>query len=411
MPTETGPARQGLRGLVDLARSLPPLVADGLLAVGFFVLGLVGLFGPAFFDQPYRDPDAIAVALIAAQTLPLAWRRRRPGLVLAAIGMATATYLVALYLPTNATLAVLVAVYTFAAHADRFRATAVVLILAVLSFVNVGGMVHAERVELTVEMIVVNYLIFAAAWLFGDNMRRRREQTRELEERAVLLERERDERAKRAVDEERTRIARELHDVVAHNVSVMVVQAGAGRRLVDKDPDRVTAALRSIEQVGRQALTDMRRLLGVLRPDDDGFPSDLLPQPTLEHLDGLIETFSEAGLPVGVTTSGEPRPLPSGIDLTAYRIIQEALTNTLKHAGPSRATVTINYAADHVGLEITDDGRGLAARGSNGGQGLLGMRERVALFGGNLDVGPRPGGGFRVRAHLPLEPTVTVDGL
>jgi signal transduction histidine kinase len=325
--------------------------------------------------------------------------------------MATATYLVALYLPTNATLAVLVAVYTFAAHADRFRATAVVLILAVLSFVNVGGMVHAERVELTVEMIVVNYLIFAAAWLFGDNMRRRREQTRELEERAVLLERERDERAKRAVDEERTRIARELHDVVAHNVSVMVVQAGAGRRLVDKDPDRVTAALRSIEQVGRQALTDMRRLLGVLRPDDDGFPSDLLPQPTLEHLDGLIETFSEAGLPVGVTTSGEPRPLPSGIDLTAYRIIQEALTNTLKHAGPSRATVTINYAADHVGLEITDDGRGLAARGSNGGQGLLGMRERVALFGGNLDVGPRPGGGFRVRAHLPLEPTVTVDGL
>ena len=234
-------------------------------------------------------------------------------------------------------------------------------------------------------------------------------------------------RSRWAVAAERSRIARELHDVVAHSVSVMVVQAGAARRTLAASPGQAATALGQIESTGRQALVELRRLLGLLR-DDDGQATDavLAPQPSLANLESLAAAAREAGLPVEVTVEGEPRPLPAGVDLSAYRIVQEALTNSLKHAGPARARVRVCYGREALEVQVTDDGLGgrsaarageglvvvtvgpdgelqLPGRRDGGGHGLIGMRERVALFGGALEAGADPGGGYRVAARLPLD--------
>ena len=219
------------------------------------------------------------------------------------------------------------------------------------------------------------------------------------ERRARIAERERDVAAREAVVEERARIARELHDAVAHNVSMIVVQAGAERRVLDGASGSTREVLQTIEQIGRSALTEMRRLLGMLRSDTD---DALTPQPGLGDLPALVTQVREAGLPVELRIDGERRELPVGIELSAYRIVQEALTNALKHAGDARATVHVRYGADSLELEIVDDGTGAAARVSSGGHGLVGMRERVALYGGRLDAGRRPTGGFAVRVLLPI---------
>jgi signal transduction histidine kinase len=212
--------------------------------------------------------------------------------------------------------------------------------------------------------------------------------------------REREETARRAVAEEQARIARELHDVISHNVSVMVVQAAAGGDVFATRPDRAREALGSIESTGREALVELRRLLGVVRPaaDDDGVCRE--PQPGLARLPELIEHVSAAGLRVELAVGGEPRDLPPGVDLSAYRIVQEALTNTLKHARAANVQVTIGYADSRLGLEILDDGAGGEVTGP--GRGIIGMRERVGLLGGELSAGPRAGGGFGVRATIPL---------
>jgi signal transduction histidine kinase len=203
------------------------------------------------------------------------------------------------------------------------------------------------------------------------------------------------------VAEERARIARELHDLVAHNVSVMVVQAGGERHALGEEQESTRAVLASIEQAGRQALAEARRLLGMLRSKDDA--EELEPQPSVDHIDVLVEQVERAGLPVGLTVEGERMPLPAGVDLCAYRIVQEGLTNALKHAGPARAEVLLRYAPRTLDVEVRDDGRGASqANGAGGGHGLIGMRERVALYGGELETGPRVGGGFEIRAHLPL---------
>jgi signal transduction histidine kinase len=252
-------------------------------------------------------------------------------------------------------------------------------------------------------MVVENFVIFAAAWILGDNLRNRRAYLAELEERAARLERDREVEARRAVQRERGRIARELHDVVAHTMSVMVVQAGAARRVMRKRPDDAEDALVAIEDAGRQGLAEMRRLLGVLRHEDERNLT-LAPQPSLQYVDELVARSVEAGVNVELEIEGAPRPLPAGVDLSAYRIVQEALTNVLKHAGgAARACVQVRYRPESVEVEVFDDGRGVAADpASNGeGHGLVGMRERVALFGGELRVGPRRGGGFSVKARLP----------
>ena len=219
------------------------------------------------------------------------------------------------------------------------------------------------------------------------------------ERRAQLAERERDLAAREAVVEERARIARELHDAIAHDVSMMVVQAGAERRVLDGSADSTRDVLATIEQIGRGALTEMRRLVGMLRRDE-GEP--LAPQPGLDDLPRLVAQVREAGLPVDLQVEGERRELPVGVELSAYRIVQEALTNALKHAGDARAAVRVRYGADSLELEIVDDGGGVPAPVSGGGHGLVGMRERVALYGGRLDAGRRPSGGFAVRVLLPI---------
>jgi signal transduction histidine kinase len=204
------------------------------------------------------------------------------------------------------------------------------------------------------------------------------------------------------VEAERARIARELHDVVAHHVSVMTVQAGAVRRLLTPDQERQREALLSVEETGRKALTEMRRLLGVLKENGGDQRAPLAPQPGMATLDTLLGQVREAGLPVEMRTEGRPVELPPGIDLSAYRIVQEALTNALKYAGPARAWVVVRYGDGDLELEIANDGGTDAMEADGGGRGLVGMRERVAVYGGELESGPRPGGGFAVRARLPI---------
>jgi signal transduction histidine kinase len=267
---------------------------------------------------------------------------------------------------------------------------------------------------------VLTFIQFAAAFFLGDAQKRRLAYMAKLEALNVQLAEEQELRSRWAVSAERSRIARELHDVVAHSVSVMVVQAGAARRTVAASPGQAATALGQIEQTGRQALVELRRLLGLLRDDEAG-DADLAPQPGLAHLELLAAAAREAGLPVEVAVEGEPRPLPAGVDLSAYRIVQEALTNSLKHSGPSRTRILVRYGPHDLRLEIRD--KGPAGNGQKKGQesafgrqptdpdrqdrrsghGLIGMRERVALFGGTLETGSLPGGGYRVAARLPLD--------
>jgi signal transduction histidine kinase len=255
--------------------------------------------------------------------------------------------------------------------------------------------------------LAANTVIVGATWWFGDSVRMRRMRELQLAQRTAQLEHEREENARRAVLDERVRISRELHDVVAHHVSVMGIQAGAARRMLTKSPQQAEEALSAIEATSRTAVLELHRLLGFLRQESDTV--ELAPQPSLRQLDELIAQMRESGLPIEVRIEGEERPLAPSVDLSAYRIVQEALTNVLKHAGRARAAVTVRYGTEAVDIEIVDDGRGPTngARPAEGGKGLIGMRERVSLLGGSLSVGHHPGVGFSVRAHLPLREAPT----
>jgi signal transduction histidine kinase len=287
-----------------------------------------------------------------------------------------------------------------------------ILLVLIVAFVSVGGIPDRRRSVaglvlglglltgiflLEAESTFVGDLVFVggilvSAWVLAAVLRDR-------SDRADRLVVERDERAREAVVQERARIARELHDVVAHAVSVIAVQSGSLRRRLRHERPEDAEELRVIEETARQALGEMRRMLGLLRTDDDGLA--LAPQPGLDQVDRLVEQVRETGLAVEVAVEGEPRQLPPGVDLAAYRIVQEALTNVLKHAGPARARVALRYGDRELGLEITDDGSGTSANGDGGGHGLVGMRERAALYGGSVEARPAPAGGFRVRARLP----------
>ncbi|MFI8498945.1 sensor histidine kinase [Streptomyces sp. NPDC085524] len=280
---------------------------------------------------------------------------------------------------------------------------------APLYFVRFGvdkGANDVDNVLFAVFMIVP----FVLAWVLGDSLRTRRAYYAQLIERNQRLEKEREAQSKVAVAAERARIARELHDVVAHNVSVMVVQADGAAYVMDVAPEQAKEALQTISGTGRQALAEMRRLLGVLRTGEPQESEDYVPQPDVEQIEVLVEQVRAAGLAVDFEVEGAPRRLPSGVELTAYRIVQEALTNTRKHGGPdAKASVRLVYFDDGLGLLVEDDGRGAAHElyedgGADGaGHGLIGMRERIGMVGGTLDAGPRPGGGFRISALLPLK--------
>jgi signal transduction histidine kinase len=413
MPPELGPwYRAGMRATQRLSsrfHRLDPVVADGMLAALVTAISLPQLWvaSPSVDEARlhFRSPNALAVLLLLCETVPLTWRRVAPGHVVAVVATASIVNLALGFKPTEADLALLVGIYTVAAHSGLRAAVRAGLIFAVA--LTVYGVIASQRIGVTAQDWLVNYVVFGGAWFLGNSQRQRRRYTAELEVLNARLAADQEERARWAVAEERDRIARELHDVVAHSVSVMTVQAGAARRLVGSDPRQAGEAMASIERTGRQALAELRRLLGILRREDDA--AALAPQPSLEHVELLVAGARDAGLQVELQVDGEPRPLPTGVDLSAFRIVQEALTNCVKHAGPTTAHVQVRYGAHALELEVWDAGRGVptgapgAARGD--GHGLIGMRERVALFGGELEVGPRPGGGFQVRARLPLEAT------
>ncbi|MBV9366054.1 MAG: sensor histidine kinase [Solirubrobacterales bacterium] len=340
----------------------------------------------------------LEVVLVPFTTAPIALRRYRPLAVLV-VTVSAATLILILTSQAQFPVGVLVALYTVASRCERptsIRAAEwVALPITVAVIANNGP--HAGRV-------IPELAVFAIAWVLGDNIRTRRAYLAELEARAARLEREREERAERAVIEERTRIARELHDVIAHNVSVMVVQASAGEELFDRDPKRARESLSAVASTGRAALTELRRLLGVIRAEEEREAGPAYaPQPGIEYLDDLVRQVREAGLAVEVSVLGEPRELPEGVGLCAYRVVQEALTNTLKHAEASEAQVSVRYVADALELQVLDDGRGPApVNGESSGHGLIGMRERVALFGGELSTRSRDGHGYEVRARIPF---------
>jgi signal transduction histidine kinase len=388
--------------IVVMNRRLPDWTADGVIAVGLFVMSLAALNDYAqagLLDQYTRQTDALGYLLLAIQTLPLALRRRYP--------VAVALIVVAGFLldrgldypSTFAGVGTVVAIHAVGSELSSRRSAIVgmSIIGGVTAYTLIGVVVY-QSVSLDDAAFV--FLTGLAALYLGREVHHRRERSLALEERAERAEREREERARAAVADERARIARELHDVVAHEVAVMTIQAeGALRISPDGDP-RVHGALRTIRDAGREALSEMRRMVGLLRDPDA--EEGLAPQPGLSELDRLVEQFDRAGLPVAVHVTGTPRRLPGGIDLSAYRIIQESLTNALKHGGPkASADVTVDYQDTSLDITVLDDGRGAAAA-SNGGHGLVGMHERIALLAGRLEAGPRPGGGFQVHATIPV---------
>ena len=380
-----------------IRHSVDPRLVDGVIAFGLTGLSLLALQGGAT-DLGARQP--LSVALLLLQSLPLVARRQFPVAVLAITFGATLIHI--LLAPTNVNegLGSIVALYTVAERRDRRTSLIAALVVATLFavvIIGLGGL--PEGLQGLLQTILVVWL----AWALGDLARTRGLYATAIEDRARLLEVERDEKAQRAITAERQRIARELHDIVAHHVSVIVIQAGAGLRALDRRPDQTRIAVEAIDRTGREALLDMRRMVAVL--GDASAPSALAPMPRLDRLGELIEEVRAAGLPVELSVEGVRRPLDAGIELSAYRIIQEALTNALKHARGARARVRLRYAPGALEIEIADEGgSGSTDIGDreHEGRGLVGMQERVSLYGGRFEAGRTPTG-FRVTASLPID--------
>ncbi|HTU76332.1 MAG TPA: histidine kinase [Trebonia sp.] len=387
----------------DWLRRHPGLV-DSVLALLIAGLGT----GPLLAAEPVRLPRLLGLVLVACMCAPLAVRRSRPVGVFTTLIVAGGLEVLLLSRPVGSDVAVLVALYTLAAYRPRRIALPGLLVTLFGSLIAILRWTpeHAIHDWWTLgEVLAVFWGPALTAWLLGDMTRWRRSYYHELEERAARLERERDAQAQIAAAAERARIARELHDVVAHNVSVMVVQADGASYAISSSPDRAREALAAISATGRQALSEMRSLLGVLRSASDSAADDgaeLAPQPGIEQLSGLLTQARATGLPVSFTVEGVPRQLPRGTALTAYRVVQESLTNARKHGGAGvTATVTLRFCEGEVAIIVTDDGTASPKEGDGQGHGLIGMRERVELFGGTVTAGPEPGGGYRVRVTLP----------
>jgi signal transduction histidine kinase len=368
-----------------VSRQRPPLLDIAL------ALALAAFVQLEVWGTDVTTPKAIAVSSGLLMTVPLAWRRLAPlgtAMVVNSAWAAEALLDNSEQQAQSTLLGLVLAAYSVAAYAERPRA--------------IAGLLLALTAALVVEAgdLIVMGPFFVGVWLAGRLFRDRQRLAAALQSRTEVLEREQHESARLAIAHERARIARELHDVVAHSVTVMVVQAGAERLALRDEAESTREVLRSIERTGRQALTEMRRLLGMLREEDDD--TTLAPQPGLAHLEALVERVREAGLPVELRIEGQPRQLPAGVDISAYRIVQEALTNTLRHAGAGRADVVVRYGDGELRLKVEDDGRGAVNR-NGGGHGLVGMRERATLYGGDLQAGNAAGGGFVVRAQLPFE--------
>ncbi len=386
-------AQRSPRGVLTLARE-HPVATDRVLTAVLVAVSLAGLWLVSWSKTAhYRAPDAGGILLTLAIVVPLLWRRQRPDLVLVISGAALLAYDAVGYPSGLAWLACYWAVYSYAVHRRRRDAywPLAVWVAAILAHLALPA-----RGSSTAQTALIFLGVTAVVWLRGDAVRTG----------ALEAERERQTRARQAVADERTRIARELHDVVSQALGVIVMQAGgAGSVPVLKEPD-AKAVLATIEQTGRQAFAEMRRLVGVLRDGDEA--AALAPQPTVGEIPALLARLAGAGLDVDLEIAGTRREAPAGVELSAYRIVQEALTNTLKHSGAGHATVRLSWSQDYLDVEVSDDGpaAGVAVsppvRADSGGKGLVGMRERVMLFGGELEAGPSPHGGYRVAARLPL---------
>lgn len=364
-------------------------VAVGVVAFAVSAAIVAGA-GP---DPALRAADAGAYVLLAVYSASLLLRRSHP-VVAMGVGLGAAVvYSAALYPPALSPL-VLLSIYTAATSLPERtsrRLLAAAIVLATVGTVSAPGPTDTGVV-----------IAVAGAWFLGRYTRARRRYTEELEATNRALVQAQEDLARQAVTEERLRIARELHDVVAHSMSVVAVHAGSGRMVALDDPPAAQRALATIETTTRSALREMRRLLGVLRSDDGEEPAALEPAPGLSDLDALVADVARSGVDVELRVHGERPPVPAGVDLSAYRVVQEALTNVLKHAGPAHAVVDVRYTDTWVTVEVADDGPGPAAPTTPGGHGLAGMRERVAVHGGQLDAGPGPVAGYRVEARFPV---------
>jgi signal transduction histidine kinase len=380
-------------------RGLPPVVVDGAVALVLFGVVAADLAGTR--EPGSRAGTVVAYLLIAAFTLPYAVHRAHPIAVLTVCCVATVLYATG-HFAGYPGFAMFVLVLGLALHARGGRSG--VFYLAGLVTLSISLALQSTEL-VTVSTWLSTVLVLTVAWLAGENLRGRQARWEALEERARNLEAEREERARLAVAEERMRIARELHDVVAHSMSVVAVQAGVAHHVIDRRPELAQEALAAIETTSRAALVELRRMLGVLRePGDAG---SFEPSAGLADLHGLVAQLADAGVRVALEVTGDPDGVPSGVGLSAYRIAQESLTNVLKH-GADRARLAVACRPSEVVVEVTDPGRrGAGADAVPGAEhGLLGMRERVALFGGRLTAGPDGRGGFRVVATLPYDERV-----
>jgi len=386
-----------------------PLVGDGILTL---VLASLAFFSLRAYWAlaPLPVHPLLAATLVSLEIIPLVLRRVFPSAILLIITIAGVTLQI-LNIPEMSVIAItlIIAIFSTAVYGGRRRNLICgICIAAILGSISYN-LVFSGNVVLPINRFLygatnflLNSMLFLPIWWFGNTLRKSREQTLQLKERTEQLVREREENARRAVVDERIRIARDLHDVLAHHVSVMGIQAGAARQVLKQYPEKALNSLSLIETSSRQAVAELYRLLGLLR--DEKQVEKFTPQPSLQQLEKLVADMQNAGLQVEVKIEGEKREIPEMVDLSAFRIIEEALTNTLKHAGATKATVNINYHNSMLILDITDNGHGIVTDGNiaSGGKGLIGMRERANLVNGEFWAGNGPNGGFRIQVKLPL---------
>jgi signal transduction histidine kinase len=374
-----------------------PRGADALLTIAVVIIALSAhLFGDSGVDPNEPDPAWWTATIVLFGTVPLYWRRTHT-LVVGLVVVAAEVTGLFIGLSGAAFIGATIAVYSIGAHTQGDRRTRVMAAIALMVVgLFIAGLIDGLSL---LDEFVSTGVILITAFVLGDNLRRRRQHLADLAERAERAEREQGLLAERRVAAERTRIARDLHDVVAHSVSVMVIQAAAARRNLASAPDSAAEALEAIEATGRQTMTELRAILGVLR--EDSVDPAFAPQPSLAGLEALT---TGDDLPVELTVVGDLRAVPESVSVTSYRLVQEALTNVRRHAGTvNSVAVRVGVGERDVTIEVTDNGRGAGVAASPDGFGIIGMRERVTAVGGTFEAGPRPGGGWRVRAVLPLD--------
>jgi signal transduction histidine kinase len=366
-------------------------IFDALVAIGLTALALALLLS----IQPWTDRSYAAAVLAVVHNLSLVFRRVRP-IEVVVVQILTGLGVAALSFPLEVLgLGILVGTYSVASQRGPRLSLPLLSVIEVSAFVS--QQISGQNPQASTQ--IGNALVLAAAWVLGNSVHARRSYAEELERRNEELRSARDELALAAVSEERLRIARELHDVVAHSLSMIAVQSGVGAHVIDARPDEAKRSLQIIEDASKSALVEIRRLLGILRESNGDTALD--PAPRLKDIGAIVERVRNAGPQVELHVYGDISTLPLGADLAAFRIVQEALTNVVKHADSARARIVINRSPTELRVEVVDDGNGTSP--SSGGQGLVGMRERVEMFGGNFEAGPMPEGGFRVDARIPVE--------